>query len=122
MTRHLRVLPVALAAGALAACGTASGSGAGGMQDVELPGFVSAAARPIPTTLCDPDPARPDTPPPALPDGLTAPTAVFYESAQTTLEAYAWTPENVEDPEDPEDPDPAKTVIEAAVDAAAACD
>jgi hypothetical protein len=57
---------------------------------VDLPGFVPAAARPTPETLCDGIPTGTGETPPALSGDLGTPAAVFYESGPATLEAYAW--------------------------------
>jgi hypothetical protein len=57
---------------------------------VELPGYVAAAARPTPETLCDGDATGTGPTPPAFPAGLGEPAAVLYQTAPATLEAYAW--------------------------------
>lgn len=100
---------VAVAA-VLSGCGGAAGA-SGELEEslaVELPGFVAVAARPTPATLCDPDPARPDLTPPGLPAELGSPVAVNYQTAPTTLEAYAWATE-------------AAALLDTAAEAAAAC-
>jgi len=98
----------------LAGCGT-GGTDPGGALDVSLDGFVQAAERPTPATLCDPDPAEPATPPPGLPaslGSLGSPDAAFLESASTTVEAYRWSTE---------DADAAQAVVEEATAAVSAC-
>jgi hypothetical protein len=109
---------VAAAAGLLVACGSASGSTADLEEalTVELPGFVSAAARPAPPTLCDPDPAHLELTPPSLPAELGTPAAVYFQTAPTTVEAYAWNAVKADAP------DPAQSVVEAAAAATDACD
>jgi len=59
-------------------------------MDVELSGYVAAAARPTPQTLCDAEPSGTGPTPPALSGDLGEPAAAFYETAPATLEAYAW--------------------------------
>ena len=98
-----------LVGGLLAGCG---GSDPRDALDVSLDGFVPAAERPTPATLCDPDPTDPATTPPGLPATLGTPDAAFLESASTTVEAYSWSTE---------DADAARAVVEEAAAAASAC-
>jgi hypothetical protein len=87
-----RLLPGAAVA-LLAACGSVVepfGDRPETALVVDLPGFVPAAARPTPETLCDGIPTGTGATPPALSGALGTPAAVFYETARTTLEAYAW--------------------------------
>ena len=86
-----RLLPAAAVA-LMAACGsvTDSSSDLSDALMVELPGYVSAAPRTTPETLCDGDPSGGGSPPPVLSGELGTAAAVFYETAPTTLEAYAW--------------------------------
>ena len=81
-----------LALGVLAACGTSAASTVDldAALTVELPGFVPGAGRGTPTTLCDAEPTGSGATPPPLSGELGASATVFYEQAQSTVEAYAW--------------------------------
>jgi hypothetical protein len=109
-----RLLPGA-AVVLVAACGSVT-EDPGGLGDalvVDLPGYVSAAPRPTPETLCDGNPTGGGPPPPALPQDLGIPAAAaFYETAPATLEAYAWRAS----------PEEAEQVVEDATAASSACD
>ena len=76
----------------LAGCGSAAEPAGDLAEDlvVELPGYVPAAARPTPETLCDGEPSGTGPTPPALSTDLGPAAAAFYETAPATLEAYAW--------------------------------
>jgi hypothetical protein len=88
--RRLAAIPV-LALGVLAGCGpSATTVDLDKALTVELPGFVSAAGRGTPTTLCDAEPTGTGVTPPSLPAELGTSATVFYEQAQSTVEAYAW--------------------------------
>ena len=113
MRTAARLLPGAAVA-VLAACGSpveASGDLAEAMV-VDLPGYVSAAARPTPETLCDPLPSGTGPTPPALSAELGQPAAVYYQTAPATLEAYAWQAST----------EAARQFVDDARSAAAACD
>ncbi|PZA19761.1 hypothetical protein DMO24_19025 [Modestobacter versicolor] len=100
-----------LAGGLLAGCGS-DDADAGSPLDVSLDGFVAAAERPTPATLCDPDPADPAATPPGLPAAPGSPDAAFLQSASTTVEGYLWRTE---------DADAAEVVLAEATTAARAC-
>ena len=92
----------ALTGSLLAGCGGDSepGDDLDGALDVSLDGF-HLGSRPLPATLCDPDPGRTGTPAPALPGGLGSLEAEFQlVSAPTTIEAYAWTADDAGRAED----------------------
>lgn len=111
MRTAARLLPGAAVA-VLAACGSpveASGNLDGALV-VELPGYVPAAERPTPQTLCDGGPSG--ATPPALSANLGTPAALFYESGPATLEAYAWQAST----------EAARQFVDDARSAAAACD
>jgi hypothetical protein len=107
------VIPV-LAVGVLAGCGTSAASTVDLDEalTVELPGFLPAAARGTPTTLCDAEPTGTGATPPPLPGELGTSAAVFYEQAQSTVEAYAW----------PASAEAARQFVDEATTAAEACD
>ena len=107
MGRRRTVTGLALAGCVLAGCG--GGASTRDALDVVPDGFHAVAARPTPEVLCDPEPTTPAMPPPTLPEELGTPDAVDFESAPTTLEAYAWTT------------DDAATLVAEAGAAAAAC-
>ena len=130
MTRRtIRAFPV-LAVALLVGCGTAGGSSSDldKALDVELPGFMRAAVPQTPLTLCDADPSGTGLTPPSLPAELGPSTAVFFQAAPATLEAYAWraSAEAIQEA-DPEsapasDAEAAQAVVDAATTAAvAAC-
>ena len=111
--RRLAAVPV-LALGVLAGCGSPAASFVDLEKalTVELPGFVPAAARGTPTTLCDAEPTGTGVTPPSLSGELGASATVFYEQAQSTLEAYAW----------PASPEAARQFVDSAASAASGCD
>ena len=114
MRTAVRLLPGAAVA-LLAACGSVVepfGDRPETALVVDLPGFVPAAARPTPETLCDGLPTGSGETPPALPGDLGTPAAVFYESGPATLEAYAWQASAGS----------AERFVDLALGAAAACD
>ena len=86
-----RLLPGAAVA-LLAACGSVTEPSIDLAEAlvVDLPGYVTAAARPTPETLCDGNPSGGGPTPPALSGDLGEPAAVYYQAAPATLEAYAW--------------------------------
>ena len=100
--------------GVLAGCGT-SGPRAVNLPEilsVDLPDFVPAAGRGVPNTLCDAEPTGTGATPRFLSPELHAPATVFYEQAQSTLEAYAW----------PTTPDVARRFVEEAASAVDECE
>jgi hypothetical protein len=112
--RAAALLGVCVLAGGLAGCGS---DAAVDPLDVSVDGFVAAADRPTPTTLCEPDPTEPAPPPVALPDGLRSQDAAFLdaaflESAPTTVEAYLW---------EAKDADTAQSLVSEATAAASPC-
>jgi hypothetical protein len=111
--RRLAAITV-LVLGVLVGCGTSPGSAVdlGQALTVELPGFVPAAPRGTPTTLCDAEPTGTGATPPSLSGELGAAAAVFYEQPQSTLEAYAW----------PASTEEARTFVDEAAAAAGECD
>ena len=112
--RRLAAIPV-LALGVLAGCGTSEASTVDLDEalTVELPGFVPAAGRGTPTTLCDAPPTGTGATPPSLSGELGASATVFYEQAQSTLEAYAWPAASA---------DAARQFVDEAASAAQECD
>jgi hypothetical protein len=109
-----RLAVPALVLGVLAGCGTSEPRAVNlpEILSVDLPDFVQAAGRGVPNTLCDAEPTGTGATPPFLSPELHAPATVFYEQAQSTLEAYAW----------PTTTDVAQQFVEEASSAAHGCE
>ena len=111
--RRLAAIPM-LALSVLAGCGTSAATTVDldKAMDVELPGFVPAAGRGTPTTLCDAEPSGSGATPPPLSSELGTSATVFYQQAQSTIEAYAW----------PATADAARQFVDEAASAARECE
>jgi hypothetical protein len=109
-----RLAVPALVVGVLAGCGSPTPRAVNLTEilSVDLPDFVHGAGRGVPNTLCDAEPSGTGTTPPFLSPELRSSATVFYEQAQSTLEAYAW----------PTTPDVARQFVEEAASAVDGCE